>query len=289
MREAETTLEEALLTAETARDDAVAARAAATLIYVVGVDLGRLADAERWARLATAILDRMPAGASQTRGWIANNLASVYAVYGKLEQSRVFEERAIALKKAALGEGHRDVAISLSGLASALTELGRPAEGLPYSDRAISILGKNCDPSDPVLANANTFKGEALLALGYHDQALASFERAIAGLTKEADPPIATLAGALAGVGRTKLAEGDPRAAVAPLERANSTYDQVPGAGIVGAETQFALAQSLWDSGSDRRRAVRLAESARKTYAEREQADKAARIGRWLSSHGRAR
>ncbi len=289
MREAETTLEEALLTAEAARDDAIAARAAAMLIYVVGLDLGRLADAERWARLATAILDRMPAGTSRTRGWIANNLASVYAVYGKLEQARVLEERAIALKEAALGEGHRDVAISLSGLASALTELGRPAEGIPHSERAISILSNNCDPSDPSLANAHTFKGEALLALGYHDQALASFERAIAGLTKEADPSIAALAGALAGLGRTKLANGDPRAAVAPLERANSIYDQFPGAGIVGAETQFALAQSLWDSGADRRRAVRLAEAARKTYAEKEQADKAASIGRWLSSHGRAR
>jgi eukaryotic-like serine/threonine-protein kinase len=289
MREAETTLEEAFLTAETARDDAIAARAAAMLIYVVGVDLGRLADAERWARLATAILDRMPAGTSQTRGWIANNLASVYAVYGKLEQSRVFAERAIALKEAALGEGHRDVAISLSGLASALTDLGRPAEGIPHSDRAISILSKNCDPSDPVLANAHTFKGEALLALGYHDQALASFERAIAGLTKEAEPSIASLAGAFAGLGRAKLAKRDPRAAVALLERANRTYDQFPGAGIVGAETQFALAQSLWDSGADRRRAVRLAESARKTYAEKEQTERAAIIGRWLSSHRRAR
>ena len=158
------------------------------LVYVVGVDLGRLAESARWARLATAILDRMPAATSRTRGWIANNLACVYAANGKLEQARVLEERAIMLKEEALGGEHPDVAISLIGLASSLTALGRPAEGLPHSERAISILGRNCDPSDPALIDALTTKGDALLALGHHAQALASFDRAIAGMTRVRAP-----------------------------------------------------------------------------------------------------
>ena len=289
MREAETTLEEALLTSETARDDATAARAAAQLVYVAGIDHGKLTDSERWARLATAILDRMPAGTSRTRGWIAHNLSAVYATNGKLEQSRVLEERSIALKEESLGGEHPDVAISLKGLAISLTDLGRPAEGLPHSERAISILSRNCDPSDPKLIDALTVKGDVLLALRHHAQALATFEGAIAALTKEADPSSPEMAGLLCGLGRAKLAEGAPDAAVAPLERANRIYERFAGAGTVGAEAQFALAQSLWDSGTDRRRAVRLAESARKTYAEKEQAKHAAIIGTWLSSHRRAR
>ena len=227
----------------------------------------------------------MPAGTSRTRGWIAHNLSSVYATNGKLERARVLEERSIAYKEEALGGEHSDVAISVSGLASTLTELGRPADALPYSERAISILSRNLDPGDPTLINALTVKGEALLALGRHAQALAAFERVTASLTKEVDPSSLVVADLLCGLGRVNLAQGAPDAAVVSLERANTIYDRFPGTGTVGAEARFALARALWDSGEDRRRAVRLAESARKTYVEKERAEQAAIVVRWLSSH----
>ena len=285
VREAEQTLEEALFAAEAARDDATAAKAAAMLIYVVGLDLGRIADAERWARLAGSILDRMPPGPSRARSWVANNMAAVYAQNGRLEQAEKLERQAIALKEESVGPEHPDAAISLDGLGAILTELGRPAEGIAFSDRAIAILSKHADPTDPVLADAIANKATALLALGQHEQALASFERAIAMFSKEADPWSPRLGCALSGIGRTKLALGRHHAAIEPLTRANGIYDRFPGAGTAAAETQLALARALWDGGGDRQRARRLAESARDICVKLELPERAALAERWLASH----
>src|SRR6185436_13352747 len=262
-----------------------AAKAAAMLIYVVGLDLGRVADAERWARLAGSILDRMPPGPPRARSWVANNMAAVYAQNGRLEQSEKLERQAIALKEESVGPEHPDAAISLDGLGAILTELGRPAEGIAFSDRAIAILSKHADPTDPVLADAIANKATALLALGQHEQALASFERAIAMFSKEADPWSPRLGCALSGIGRTKLALGRHHAAIEPLTRANGIYDRFPGAGTAAAETQLALARALWDGGGDRQRARRLAESARDICVKLELPERAALAERWLASH----
>jgi len=163
--------------------------------------------------------------------------------------------------------------------------VGRPAEGIPYADRAIAILKKTADPNDPVLSNAMVNKGEALFALGQYGRALASFQQALANLTQQAGAPGPTLAGGLSGVGKTKLALGDPRDAVAPLERANEIYDRFEGAGTTGADTRFAFARALWDGGGERRRAVRLAESAREAYAKLDQQKRVTTIAEWLAAH----
>jgi len=283
--QAERTLEDAFFAAEGARDDATAAKAASNLTYVVGLDHGRLVDAERWARLATAILDRMPAGTMRTRAWVANDLASVYAIHGRLEQALPLAQQALALKQQVVGPEHPDVALGCSNLCTILTDVGRPAEGIPYADRAIAILKKTADPNDPVLSNAMVNKGEALFALGQYGRALASFQQALANLTQQAGAPGPTLAGGLSGVGKTKLALGDPRDAVAPLERANEIYDRFEGAGTTGADTRFAFARALWDGGGERRRAVRLAESAREAYAKLDQQKRVTTIAEWLAAH----
>jgi serine/threonine-protein kinase len=162
MPNAERTMEKALFVAEAARDDETAAKAASILVYTVGVDLGRVADAERWAQLATAILDRMPSGTARTRAWVRSDLASVYSENGKLEQARVLEEQAIALKTEGLGAEHPDVALSLGNLSWILTDLGRPAEGIAMAERAMSILTKTADASDVVLTHAMIGKAQAL-------------------------------------------------------------------------------------------------------------------------------
>ena len=71
--DAERTLEQALFTAEAARDDVIAAKAATTLTYVVGYTLGRHREAERWADLANAILERLGPGHERLRGWAMQN------------------------------------------------------------------------------------------------------------------------------------------------------------------------------------------------------------------------
>ena len=80
--QAEETLREAVFVAESCRDDQAAAKAAADLIFVVGYRLGRRQDADLWARLANAILDRIGVGTERSRAWVFNNHATALAEHG---------------------------------------------------------------------------------------------------------------------------------------------------------------------------------------------------------------
>jgi serine/threonine protein kinase/tetratricopeptide (TPR) repeat protein len=257
------TLEEALFTAESARDDATAARATAMLVYVVGLNGGTLAESERWFRLSNSILDRLPSATARIRAWALQNLASVYTVNGKLVEAKSHVERAVALKLESLGPDHPDLAISVAGAGWILNQLGRPAEALPLLDRAIAILTKSSDPNAPILAGTFTDRGEALLALGRYEEAQESSERGLAILEEDPGLPPFGAADALAGLGRVRLAQGEPLAALPLLERARVAYERFAGTGTAAADNQFALARALWNAGADRRRASDLGRAAR--------------------------
>ena len=98
------------------------------------------------------------------------------------------------------------------------------------------------------------------------------------------------LAYTLTSLGLCALDAKRPTDGVEPLERAlalRSNRDEDPR---LLAFTQFALAQVLWATRSDRKRAVALARSARDAYASSEGADVASQlpiIENWLQSRTR--
>jgi hypothetical protein len=75
-----------------------------------------------------------------------------------------------------------------------------------------------------------------------------------------------------------------PREAIDLLERAlrirTATEEPLP----LRAETSFALARALWDSGRDRSRAHQLAETARADAEQADDAEAVAEIARWLAT-----
>jgi eukaryotic-like serine/threonine-protein kinase len=283
--EAEETLENALYTAEAARDDATAARAAATLVYTVGVGRGKYREAERWARLANAILDR---GASdqRTRAWVLQNHSAVLAEEGNFERALVLLEQGIALKEQSLGRDHPDVALSLQSLAWALTELGRPNEALPFADEAIAIHARYTDPSSFVFASAVSSKGASLLALGRTQEAMAAFESALRGVANSLDRDHPLIAETTTGLGEIELAEGRLAHAVTLLQRATEIYKREQQPTWFASKARFALARALWKRDVCRRReAISLATQARNFYAGAHRADRVREVDEWLSRH----
>ena len=90
----------------------------------------------------------------------------------------------------------------------------------------------------------------------------------------------------LSGIGQSYLGEGTPERALAPLERGLAIREKNRAEPSQISETQFLLAQALWDSGRDRTRAVALARSAKEGYGDRPWwRDKVGAIDRWLAGH----
>jgi tetratricopeptide (TPR) repeat protein len=120
-------------------------------------------------------------------------------------------------------------------------------------------------------------------------EALDYYQRALGAFAKTLDPEHPHVAYALTGIGDCYLALGNLDDAVEPLERALRIREKAGVGGAAMAETRFALAEVLWDSRRDRKRAVELAKLAREGYAT--EGDKSTKdlgiVDRWLERNGR--
>jgi len=281
---AEATLHKALLIAEAAKDDLTAAKAVASLVFVVGYGLGRFDEAERWAALGNAILDRIGGNQARLRAWIDNNLAIGLVRRGDFERAMTLARESVSLKEQSLGKEHPDLALSLAALGYALVRGGHPEEALVATDRAIAIFQRN-DSGRFFLGYTSSNRGEALNAMGQHKEAENSFRRALEIFSSTVTAPNLEVAFAIHGLGECKLAQGTPADAIALFADAVRIRKDPRADPAMLAESQFGLARALWDARRDRRSARLLAQSARDTYAKVEQPSPAERVAKWLASH----
>jgi serine/threonine protein kinase/tetratricopeptide (TPR) repeat protein len=283
---AEQALIESFRMADASRHDEVRAEAAADLVYAVGYQQGRFADAHKWAETAEAVIQRL-GGHDILHAWLLNDLGVVLRLEGRRAEATQSLVQALALKEKALGADHPDVAISEENLAISLQESGRLDEALTHMERAIAVLTRGLGAGHPELAVALYNKGELLNLLSRPRDARQSFERARAIWERELGPNNPTLSYALTGIGISHLAEGNPASALVPLERAFQLREAEEHDPVKRSETRFALARALWESNRDRMRARKLAEEARALYAKTTtETDKLTDVERWLHVHG---
>jgi eukaryotic-like serine/threonine-protein kinase len=283
-RAAEKALIDSYLAADASRDDEVRADDATNLVWVVGYQEGRYVDAQRWAKYADAILQRL-GGHDLLHAWLLNNLGGLYEIQGEWEASLGMQQQGLVLKEKALGPDHPDVGISEGNLSVVLTALGRNQEALEHVDRSIEILENGLGAGHPDLATQLNNRGEILNALGRSRDARASFEKARIIWERELGLNNRNLAYALTGIGVSYLSDGDAASAIVPLERAFKIREAQETDPSRRAETRFALARALWESGRDRARAHTLALEARASYAKAEIKVKLAEVDSWLQVH----
>jgi serine/threonine protein kinase/tetratricopeptide (TPR) repeat protein len=261
--EAEPILEQALLVAEGSGDRETAAKAASALAFVIGRQLGRGAEGERWARIADAMLNGLRGNHDRLRGWVANDLGSVLSFEGKCDKARSSFERAVSLKAKALGY-FRDAVVT--------------------SDKAIEIIEKNGDPSTYTATAARVNRGHALVRLGRHPEAEDDFKHGL--ISFQAAGPDAHprhVAEPLHGLGEVYLAKGHVAEAISYLERALRIRQTVELDTVLVAHTHFALARALEAAGRDRRRARALANAAREAYASKRRPEER-EVAAWLAA-----
>jgi serine/threonine protein kinase len=280
---AEDTLEQAMFTAEAVHDDVTAAKAAITLTYDVGYTLGRHREAERWAQLANAILERLGPGHERLRAWAFQSQSANAWATGDFKRAQELSEHAVALKENALGKDHPDVAVSLYGLGLVLKDRDRPEEGLEVLQRAITIFTNFGDPASRWLADAQANLGEVLATLGREAEAEAAFVHAMQIYEGRGLSPWDAFP--FAGMGDLKLSQRKPAAAIPFLQRALEIREQNHIHERLTADVRFSLARALWDGGGDKRAAISLARSARAVYARYPQLDKEPTVASWLATH----
>jgi len=282
------TYEEALWLAEACRDDEVAAEAAVQLIAESPHLAGYKSDGERWSRHANAILRRLGPGHDVLAGWRANNLGLLYEAEDRLPEALQLHRDAVALKMAALGELHVDVAMSLGNVANTLFRLGQVDDAVRENGHALAILGKTVGPKHPEYAVALLNGAEFANAQGRFPHAQQMAEQAIVILHSELGAENPSLAYPLVQLGRSLVEQGKAGLAVANLERAVAIREASDPDPKRLAEARFALARAiaLPDGGHDLDRAHQLAESARKGLRESGgTGQELGEIERWLEGH----
>jgi tetratricopeptide (TPR) repeat protein len=284
--DSERTLEDAVYVAESVRDDLSVAKAAGALVYVAGHLMGKRAEGERWARLAAAVLDRLPDGyeSSRLRSWLLNDRAAMLWAHGEYIESEALMRQAIALKEHLVGRNHPDLAVSLSGLGAGLVESGKPEEALPFIERAEAIYRTQPDPDSAQLGRAITNRADALRALGRLPEAVSVYQEAILLLQRTPLQMEGYLAEATVGLGQTELEAGHVRNALGYLEHAFKLVTKIsyPSRGV--ASVEISLARALWEGGGDRDRALALARAARQVFVNNGSARSLREADAWLAS-----
>ena len=329
---AERALHEAAAVAEGAHDDGIAADAWISQVWVIGFQHGRVEEGRTWARYAEAAILRSGGDDAREAVRLRNLSILAWRREGRLDEGVELVTRARALSDRTPGPRHDlDVASCDEDLAGIYFDMARPADALALHRRVTAVRQRFLGADHPSLAIAYVNEGEDLAMLGRADEAIPILERALgimaplrargtdgyyhhrlaAALRVKGDARAAleqdraalaacALAGdtgghwesfALTGIGLDLLALDRPAEAVDPLERA--VADRATGAvPFEVAESRFALACALWETGARARsRARSLAESARdglRADAERYGSWYATRrdaIERWLVTH----
>jgi tetratricopeptide (TPR) repeat protein/predicted Ser/Thr protein kinase len=327
---AERVLHEAGAFAEDAHDDLLTADAWSLQVWVIGFQRGRPQDGRSWARYAEAAIDRAGGDDVREARRLRDLSIVAWKREGQLDEARDLVTRARALNDRSRGPSHeQDVANCNEDLAGIYFDMARPADALGLHRQVTAARQRVVGADHPSMAIAYVNEGEDLAMLGRADEAIPILERALAimaplherggdgyyhhrlaaALRVKGDArgalehdraalaasSLALDSGAqwdawpLTGIGLDLLALDRPAEAAPPLERA--VKEQAAGAAPFEiAESRFALARALWETGA-RDRARTLAESARdgiRTPAERYGSWYAARldaIDRWLGAH----
>jgi len=290
--------------------------------------LGRMEEAQLNAERSLEIREKIQGPHHPDLFFSLAILGDVAFYRGQYEESLRYYDRALALGEKSFGSEHPRIAKTVESVAWSLAQLGRYREAIDAAHRSLEMrqkilpsdsyyLGSSLNALGSILAMAGRYEeaarylGQALehwkrtdpsgldvavaegnLGMlanvrGQHGEALERCERALARFDKElpSSPHVVSFT-TCAGI--AQLARGDTEQAIVRLERALSLGTE-HGLGAELAETQFALARSLWQGKRDRVRAIALAEKARDSYAEagkakqRELAD----VDAWLGTHHR--
>jgi tetratricopeptide (TPR) repeat protein len=277
-------LEQAELAAETSQHDEVAIMASVLIAGLGGEKHARDPHTNwTWVKHGEALLRRFP-GHPLLEAWTAVSRGIMLREEGRLEEALAEQRRALDAKQSLLGPDHLDVALSAGNVAVVLQALGRSGEAEPLLRRMVETITRLVGPENARVAQALLNHGETLTDLRRFDEAEAALQRALSIWRDRNASPFFEGYG-LMDLGRLKLAAGATHEARDLLERAIAILEKRDA--DLAAEAQFALAQALWTSPGERRRALELARHARTQLAGKLSTDRNRQaLEAWLRERG---
>jgi tetratricopeptide (TPR) repeat protein len=217
-----------------------------------------------------------------------SNIGAVLSRADDCKSAIVRYEKALQIYEAVRGPSHSDLATPLNNLGVCLQSEGRLEDARLHFERSLEMEVALSGPDHPNAAGVHINLGRLARQQTDHQRGLEHSQKAYQILAASFGEDHLDTAFAAFGVGAAKLSLGDAAGAIDPLElalRVRAQKDPVKGN---VAEAQFALAQALFASGSDRSRARDLAGQARDGYAALgdSQASLVGEVQAWLDAHG---
>jgi tetratricopeptide (TPR) repeat protein/tRNA A-37 threonylcarbamoyl transferase component Bud32 len=216
---AETALREAYAEAERGHDDLLAARAAAKLVFVIGMQRHRHEPALDWGFHAKTTLERA-GGNRRLEAHIADSLGSTHFDMGKYDLARADYEVAHTLYLAESGPSSLAVGKALANVGLAVMAQGNNEEGLALAQRAAAVIEAAVGPKHPDVGAARNILGSLLYNAGQFEAALATLDTALAILLPmhgELHPKVGQV---YINRGFVLEALGRPKEAIASLDHA---------------------------------------------------------------------
>jgi tetratricopeptide (TPR) repeat protein/predicted Ser/Thr protein kinase len=184
-KKAEQHLQSAVYAAIAAHDDVLAAKTWIRLVYEVGVNQTRYAEAYRLADYGMATIERLGSGTELIRAELANSTGVVYMTEGKFEESRARHDESARLFESARATENSRYAQAVMNRGIALMRLGRHDEARADFERALAIDERVLGPGHPyiiqVLSNLSTdyaLRNQPEKSLEYDERVLALAEAA---------------------------------------------------------------------------------------------------------------
>ncbi len=176
--DAEEDLEAAYLLAVELGHRAVEEEATSRLVFTVGVEQGRYAEGQQWAKLALA-LARRPDADDRVEGLTLNNVGAVLMQQGDLDGALDYYRQALAVWERALGPRHPNVATPLNNIGLALRQQRELDGALEHYQRALRIWEDALGPQHPDVAGSLNNIGGVLQMQGRLDEAREYYEQAL--------------------------------------------------------------------------------------------------------------
>jgi serine/threonine-protein kinase len=206
--DAERSLREAFGAAEQGRDDRAGAVAAGNLMWVTGYLQNRFEEADRWSELATAKIERL--GGDETIAADFYDMRSgVLIREGRHREAIEVQERALELLTRISGPESLDVAMGLTTMGNALSNIGDYDGAVESYEKSLDLKETVVGPDHPTLGFTLTSLSQAYAALGDYDRAaelsrrsVAIFEKVFGPHTPQLATPLNNLAYCLEGLGQ---------------------------------------------------------------------------------------
>ncbi|MCW5809226.1 MAG: tetratricopeptide repeat protein, partial [Deltaproteobacteria bacterium] len=189
--------------------------------------LGHTEEAEREARAALAIAERILGETHLDRAVAHLNLAQVLDDAGKFEAALAEAELGARAVARILGERSERYGEALALEANVLADLGRFEEAERRFARACDIIAYDTGEASSQQAECWLHEASALGGLGRHAQALAQTEKALAALTKAYGPSHPHVANAYVTRGELHAELGHRDRALVDLEKARALFSEI--------------------------------------------------------------